>query len=142
VSFLEPVRRPAADLREKESQEKLILELLRYHKEKYDEYQALVLAQMYDFKPGILYLFEKTEQYGQIVQYYMEKRAHAGRWPKSDARWSARRAAAGLERPWPFGPLKRAGPSLFHILCSPLGIPLPLPPPSSPTQTCWTPARA
>jgi hypothetical protein len=61
---------------ERGAHERNILELLRYHTGKYDEYQALVLTQLYDFKPGILYLFEKTEQYGQIVQYYMEKRAY------------------------------------------------------------------
>lgn len=31
----------------------------------------MVLAQIYDFKPGILYLYEKAKQYQQIVQYYM-----------------------------------------------------------------------
>jgi len=60
--------------------ETAVLELLRYQSGKYDEYQALVLTQMYDFKPGVLYLFEKTDQYGQIVQYYMEKKAYAGAW--------------------------------------------------------------
>ena len=38
----------------------------------------MVLTQIYDFKPGILYLYEKSKQFQQIVQYYMEKNAYTG----------------------------------------------------------------
>ena len=38
----------------------------------------MVLTQIYDFTPGILYLYEKARQYQQIVQYYMEHNAYAG----------------------------------------------------------------
>eukprot|EP00055_Hartaetosiga_balthica_P005109 m.14455 g.14455 ORF g.14455 m.14455 type:complete len:1016 (-) comp4316_c0_seq1:135-3182(-) len=41
---------------------------------KYNEHQAVILTQMYDFKDGILYLFGETKQYQQIVRYYMEKK--------------------------------------------------------------------
>eukprot|EP01137_Pigoraptor_chileana_P023996 Opistho-2@91225 len=41
-----------------------------------DNHHAMVLAQMYDFKPGILYLYEKAKLYMQIVQYYMENNEH------------------------------------------------------------------
>lgn len=54
------------------------MDLLRDSNAKYDGYQAMVMTQMYDFRPGILYLFEKTKQYQQIVRYYMEKKAYSG----------------------------------------------------------------
>lgn len=57
--------------------EEKILDLLRNPAAKYDDHHAMVLAQIYDFKPGILYLYEKAKQYQQIVQYYMEKDAYA-----------------------------------------------------------------
>ncbi|KAL6049387.1 Vacuolar protein sorting-associated protein 11 [Balamuthia mandrillaris] len=38
----------------------------------FDEDHALVLAQMQDFRQGILHLYEKLELYHEIVQYYME----------------------------------------------------------------------
>ena len=44
----------------------------------YDDYHAMVLAQIYDFTPGILYLYEKSRQYQQIVQYYIEHNSYAG----------------------------------------------------------------
>lgn len=53
-----------------------ILDLLRNTEAKYDDHHAMVLTQIYDFKPGILYLYEKAKQYQQIVQYYMEKDAY------------------------------------------------------------------
>lgn len=58
--------------------EEQVMELLMFQSDKYDQYQALVLTQLYDFTRGILYLFEKTEQYSQIVRYYMEKKAYKG----------------------------------------------------------------
>lgn len=64
--------------RELAMREKTIMDLLRDPNAKYDGYQAIVMTQMYDFKPGILYLFEKTKQYQQIVRYYMKKKAYAG----------------------------------------------------------------
>lgn len=50
-----------------------MLELLQSSQAQYDDHHAMVLTQIYDFKPGILYLYEKAKQYQQIVQYYMEK---------------------------------------------------------------------
>jgi len=60
----------------RETNEEQILDLLRNPEAKYDDHHAMVLAQIYDFKPGILYLYEKAKQYQQIVQYYMEKDAY------------------------------------------------------------------
>jgi hypothetical protein len=41
----------------------------------------MVLAQIYDFTPGILYLYEKARQFQQIVQYYIEHNAYVGMCP-------------------------------------------------------------
>jgi hypothetical protein len=60
------------------SREQWILDLLKRSTAKYDEYHAMVLMQIYDFAPGILFLYEQAKQYNQIVQYYMEKNAYAG----------------------------------------------------------------
>eukprot|EP01130_Rhizamoeba_saxonica_P017863 TRINITY_DN8770_c0_g1_i1.p1 TRINITY_DN8770_c0_g1~~TRINITY_DN8770_c0_g1_i1.p1 ORF type:complete len:901 (+),score=162.59 TRINITY_DN8770_c0_g1_i1:12-2714(+) len=38
----------------------------------YDEGHALFLCQMNDFKPGVLFLFEKLKLYNEILQYYMD----------------------------------------------------------------------
>jgi hypothetical protein len=54
-----------------------VLDLLQNPSAKYDDHHAMVLAQVYDFKTGILYLYEKAKQYQQIVQYYMEKDAYS-----------------------------------------------------------------
>lgn len=43
-----------------------------FFKAKYDEGQALVLCQMYNFKGGLLYLYEKLKMYGDIVEFHME----------------------------------------------------------------------
>ncbi|XP_064382449.1 vacuolar protein sorting-associated protein 11 homolog [Halichondria panicea] len=48
------------------------LELLKRPEASYDLDHALVLAQMHDFKDGILYLYEKALLFQQILQYHME----------------------------------------------------------------------
>eukprot|EP00053_Salpingoeca_punica_P016663 m.158284 g.158284 ORF g.158284 m.158284 type:complete len:971 (+) comp17016_c0_seq1:203-3115(+) len=67
-----------ADPKAIKMREQWILDLLKRSTTKYDEYHAMVLMQIYDFTPGILYLYEQAKQYHQIVQYYMEKNAYAG----------------------------------------------------------------
>lgn len=62
---------------DQQERERRVMELLAADN-KYDEHQAMILTQMYDFKPGILYLFGRTKQYQQIVRYYMEKKAYSG----------------------------------------------------------------
>ena len=65
----------AGDERTREAK---VLELLQNSQALYDDHHAMVLTQIYDFKPGILYLYEKAKQFQQIVQYYMEKNAYSG----------------------------------------------------------------
>ncbi|CAH1772502.1 unnamed protein product, partial [Owenia fusiformis] len=55
-----------------ESKGKITLDLLQNQDAGYDIDQALVLCQMNDFKPGILYLYEKAKLYQQILRYHME----------------------------------------------------------------------
>jgi len=47
-----------------------VLDLLQNPNAKYDDHHAMVLAQIFDFKPGILYLYEKAKQYQQIGSGY------------------------------------------------------------------------
>ncbi|EGD77096.1 hypothetical protein PTSG_07434 [Salpingoeca rosetta] len=70
------LREKPATAAEEADRDARVMALLRSHG-KYDEYQAMILTQMYDFKEGILYLFGRTKQYQQIVRYYMEKKAYA-----------------------------------------------------------------
>ncbi len=35
-----------------------------------------MLAQMHDFGPGVLYIYEKMKLYNEIVQYHMEAGDH------------------------------------------------------------------
>jgi hypothetical protein len=48
-------------------------DLLRDSRAQFDEDHALVLAQMHDFKEGILILYEKLGLYNEIVEHYMEE---------------------------------------------------------------------
>ena len=53
-------------------QEKKALDLITNTESKYDLDHAMVLAQMHNFKRGILYLYEKAKSYQQILRYHME----------------------------------------------------------------------
>lgn len=64
---------PAAEAREE--RDARVLALLDQPDAKYDSHHAMVLAQMYDFTPGILKLYEKSKRFEQILHYHMEKRA-------------------------------------------------------------------
>lgn len=75
--YLQSTAETAADRKEALQHEERAMDLLRNPQAKYDDHHAMVLTQIYDFKLGILYLYEKAKQYQQIVQYYMEKDAHA-----------------------------------------------------------------
>lgn len=57
---------------QRRTKETRALELLRRPEAKYDIEHALVLAKMHDFREGILYLYEKTNLFQQIVHYHME----------------------------------------------------------------------
>ena len=74
--YLQSTAETAADRRTALQHEERAMDLLRNPAAKYDDHHAMVLTQIYDFKPGILYLYEKAKQYQQIVQYYMEKDAY------------------------------------------------------------------
>uniref|UniRef100_T1ISE0 Vacuolar protein sorting-associated protein 11 homolog n=1 Tax=Strigamia maritima TaxID=126957 RepID=T1ISE0_STRMM len=50
-----------------------ILNLLQSPDSGYDLDQVLVLCQMNNFKPGILYLYEKAKLFQQILRYYMDR---------------------------------------------------------------------
>eukprot|EP00049_Salpingoeca_infusionum_P018926 m.359345 g.359345 ORF g.359345 m.359345 type:complete len:979 (+) comp18539_c0_seq1:118-3054(+) len=43
---------------------------------KYNEHQAMIMAQMYDFKPGLLLLYERKHHSPMILLYYIEKKAY------------------------------------------------------------------
>jgi len=48
------------------------LALLQDPASTYDDDHALCLVQMFDFKPGMLFLYEKLKLYNEIVQHHME----------------------------------------------------------------------
>lgn len=54
-------------------QENKALDLLTSTEAKYDLDHAMVLAQVHNFKRGILFLYEKTKAYQQILRYHMER---------------------------------------------------------------------
>ncbi|GAM20486.1 hypothetical protein SAMD00019534_036610 [Acytostelium subglobosum LB1] len=47
-------------------------EFLTSPKSKFDEDHALILAQVHNWKQGILYLYEKLKLYNEIIEYHME----------------------------------------------------------------------
>jgi len=53
------------------------IELLKGPNSNFDLDQALVLAKMYDFKPGLLYLYERNKLFQEILQYYMDNNEYA-----------------------------------------------------------------
>jgi len=54
----------------KAMKEKKILELLKSDSDKYSSDQALVLCQLNNFLPGLLYLYQKAELYDQILKHH------------------------------------------------------------------------
>ena len=57
--------------------EQRILQILQNRTAKYDLDHALMLAQVHDFRAGILYLYEKAKLYQQILVYHMEKQNYS-----------------------------------------------------------------
>jgi len=57
-------------------QESKCLNLFTNSESKYDLDHALVLAQMHNFKKGILFLYEKAKLFQQILRYHMEHDDH------------------------------------------------------------------
>ncbi|CAI8032330.1 Vacuolar protein sorting-associated protein 11 homolog [Geodia barretti] len=57
---------------ERTAKEKRALELMQRKNATFDLDHALVLAQIHDFKSGILFLYEKAGLFQQILQYHME----------------------------------------------------------------------
>ena len=58
---------------EKVAKERRALELLKKSDATYDLDHALVLVQLHNFSAGILYLYEKSELFQQILLYHMEQ---------------------------------------------------------------------
>ncbi|XP_065843977.1 vacuolar protein sorting-associated protein 11 homolog [Oscarella lobularis] len=59
--------------KERERRAERALELLKSPNATFNIQQALILAQMHDFRAGILHLYEKARLYRQILQYHMEQ---------------------------------------------------------------------
>ncbi|KJE89841.1 hypothetical protein CAOG_01266 [Capsaspora owczarzaki ATCC 30864] len=70
--YLKDSRDPSLTPVLKARREQAALDLLMRPGETYDLDHAMVLAQMYKFKEGILCLYERAKLFQQIVQYYME----------------------------------------------------------------------
>lgn len=60
------------DFKKGADEESKALDLLLNTESKYDVDHAMVLAQMHNFKRGILFLYEKTKSFQQILRYHME----------------------------------------------------------------------
>ncbi|XP_078494941.1 vacuolar protein sorting-associated protein 11 homolog [Ciona intestinalis] len=74
--YLQKMNDPA-ETQSKSDQEKLTLNLLKeISLKKYDTDQALLLCQMNNFRPGILFLYEACELYQQILRYHMDHESH------------------------------------------------------------------
>mgnify|MGYP001088602568 CR=1 FL=1 len=43
----------------------------------YNENHVLVLAQMHNFKQGVIYLYERANMYNEILEYHMERNEYA-----------------------------------------------------------------
>lgn len=77
---VEPTEEPVGPAGAREKQEELVrvknheaaLALLQNPAAKYDDDHVLCLVQMFDFKPGMLFLYEKLKLYTEIVQHHME----------------------------------------------------------------------
>lgn len=62
---------------EQRNWEQKIMEMLQQPESGYDIDQALVLCQVSNFRPGILYLYEKAKLYQQILRYHMDHQDYA-----------------------------------------------------------------
>jgi len=62
---------------ESTNNQKMALELLKRPGANFDLDHALVLTKMYDFKEGVLYLYEKVKLFKEIVQYHMDNNEYA-----------------------------------------------------------------
>jgi len=60
----------SSDSHVKNTKEKKIMDLLKSDGEKYNSDQALVLCQLSNFYPGLLYLYQKAELYDQILKHH------------------------------------------------------------------------
>lgn len=56
--------------------EQKILHVLQNSEANYDKDQTLILCQIHNFKSGILYLYEESKLYQQIVQYHIRQQDH------------------------------------------------------------------
>lgn len=56
--------------------EQKIVRLLQNSEANYDKDQTLILCQIQNFKSGILYLYEESKLYQQIVQYHIRQQDH------------------------------------------------------------------
>eukprot|EP00795_Rhopilema_esculentum_P008547 gene8547-14548_t len=76
--YLQNASRAAAtkDFIVEAEQENKCLNLFTNTESKYDLDHALVLAQMHNFKRGILFLYEKAKLFQQILRYHMEHNDH------------------------------------------------------------------
>lgn len=72
---VEAIRKQEEQAREKNHE--AALALLQNPAAKYDDDHALCLVQMFDFNPGMLYLYEKLKLYTEIVQHHMESNEYA-----------------------------------------------------------------
>jgi hypothetical protein len=46
---------------------------MRLYQAKYNENHVLVLAQMHNFKAGVIFLYERANMYNEILEYHMER---------------------------------------------------------------------
>ena len=53
--------------------EQKIMDLLKDQSDKYNNDHALVLCQLNNFQPGLLYLYQKMEMYDQILKHYFSE---------------------------------------------------------------------
>ncbi|KYR00557.1 RING zinc finger-containing protein [Tieghemostelium lacteum] len=53
-------------------------EFLTNPKAKFDQDHAMILAQVHNWKQGILYLYEKLELFNEIIEYHMENNDYEG----------------------------------------------------------------
>jgi len=68
---------PKSDEERSNSKDKAY-EFLINPKSKFDQDHALILAQVHNWKKGVLYLYEKLELYNEIIEYHMENNDYQG----------------------------------------------------------------
>ena len=68
--------REAADIPTKASIERKLMELLR--SDRYSSDQALVLCELNNFQPGLLYLYQKSELYERILKHHFSSGDYSG----------------------------------------------------------------